>query len=154
MRMDCDATRSGAMQAAADAMADDIRGQGGCDGSAASAAGDELSAPCNRGKCRETRLTARRLQCSCEVLAPEANLKIAERGEDKADAQQGARLKAARHFPQIRKHCTRNDTVLNSTVHATTPQAVYTAHAAVGSVSPPYREHSTHRDVNTHHTGM
>jgi hypothetical protein len=31
MRMDCDATRSGAMQAAADALADDIRGQGGCD---------------------------------------------------------------------------------------------------------------------------
>jgi hypothetical protein len=88
--------------------------------SAASAAGDELSAPCNGGKCRETRLTARRLPCSCEVLAPEANLKIAERGEDKADAQQGARLKAARHFPQIHKHCTRNGTVLNSTAYRTT----------------------------------
>ena len=36
MRMDCDATQSGAtqsgaMQAAADDMTDDIRGQGGCD---------------------------------------------------------------------------------------------------------------------------
>jgi hypothetical protein len=46
------------------------------------------------------------LPCSCEVLASEANLKIAERGEDKADARQGARLKAARHFPHIHKHCT------------------------------------------------
>ena len=78
--------------------------------SATSAAGDELNAPCNRGKCRETRLTARRLPCSCEGLASEANLKIAERGEDKADAQQGTRLKAARHFPQIRKHCIRHAT--------------------------------------------
>jgi hypothetical protein len=66
--------------------------------SAASEAGDELSATCNRGKCRETRLTARRLPCSCKGLAPEANLKIAERGEDKADAQQGARLKSLPAF--------------------------------------------------------
>ena len=58
--------------------------------SAASEAGDELSAPCNGGKCRETRLTARRLPCSCEGLASEANLKIAERGEDKADVRQAS----------------------------------------------------------------
>ena len=31
-----------------------------------------------------------RLPCSCEELASEANLKIAERGEDKADAQQAS----------------------------------------------------------------
>jgi hypothetical protein len=48
------------------------------------------------------------LPCSCEGLASEANLKIAERGEDKADARQGTRLKAARHFPHIHKHCIRH----------------------------------------------
>ena len=40
---------------------------------------------------------------SCEGLVPEGNLMIVERYEDKADAQQATRLKAARHFPQIRK---------------------------------------------------
>ena len=56
---------------------------------------------------------------SCEGLVPEGNLMIVERYEDKTDAQQGARLKAARHFPQIRKHCIRHGTVLNSTAYGT-----------------------------------
>ena len=43
----------------------------------------------------------------CEGLAPEGNLVIVERCEDKTDAQQATRLKAARHFPQIRKHTER-----------------------------------------------
>ena len=37
---------------------------------------------------------------------------IVERYEDKTDAQQATRLKAARHFPQIRKHCIRHSTAL------------------------------------------
>ena len=45
---------------------------------------------------------------SCEGLVPEGNLMIVERCEDKTDAQQGTRLKAARHFPQIRKHTERH----------------------------------------------
>ena len=45
---------------------------------------------------------------SCEGLAPDDNLAIVERCEDKADAQQATRLKAARHFPQIRKHTERH----------------------------------------------
>ena len=40
------------------------------------------SATCNGGKCRETRRTAGRWRCSRDGLAPEANLKIAERCED------------------------------------------------------------------------
>ena len=108
--------------------------------SATSAAGDELNAPCNRGKCRETRLTARRLPCSCEGLASEANLKIAERGEDKADARQGTRLKSAApcgpfgarpsasgnliasrqaHFPAFSAHSQALHTALNSTAYST-----------------------------------
>ena len=84
--------------------------------SAASEAGDELSATCNRGKCRETRLTARRLPCSCKGLAPEANLKIAERGEDKADARQGTRLKS---LPAFSAHSQALHTALNSTAYST-----------------------------------
>ena len=61
-------------------------------------------ASCNRGKCRETRRTARGWRCSREELAAEGNLPIAERGEGKADAPQAAGLNAARHFPQIRRH--------------------------------------------------
>ena len=49
-----------------------------------------------------------KMACSCEGLVPEGNLVIVERCEDKADAQQATRLKAARHFPQIRKHCIRH----------------------------------------------
>ena len=45
-----------------------------------------------------------KMACSCEGLVPEGNLVIVERCEDKADAQQATRLKAARHFPQISKH--------------------------------------------------
>ena len=46
---------------------------------------------------------------------------IVERYEDKADAQQATRLKAARHFPQIRKHCIRHSTALSSCgTHTTT----------------------------------
>ena len=45
---------------------------------------------------------------SCEGLVPEGNLMIVERYEDKTDAQQATRLKAARHFPQIRKHTERH----------------------------------------------
>ena len=37
---------------------------------------------------------------------------IVEWYEDKTDAQQATRLKAARHFPQIRKHCIRHSTAL------------------------------------------
>ena len=48
-----------------------------------------------------------KMACSCEGLVPEGNLVIVERCEDKADAQQATRLKAARHFPQIRKHTER-----------------------------------------------
>ena len=70
----------------------------------------------------------------CEGLAPEGNLLIVERYEDKTDAQQATRLKArmlahpsgsaspnlpsaslrriSRHFPQIRKHCIRHSTAL------------------------------------------
>ena len=33
--------------------------------------------------------------------------------EDKADAQQATRLKAARHFPQIRKHCSERTLAIN-----------------------------------------
>ena len=61
-------------------------------------------ASCNRGKCRDTRRTARGWRCSREELAAEGNLTIAERGEGKADAPQAAGLNAARHFPQIRRH--------------------------------------------------
>ena len=50
---------------------------------------------------------------SCEGLAPDDNLAIVERCEDKADAQQAMRLKAARHFPQIRKHCIRRHQVIS-----------------------------------------
>ena len=49
---------------------------------------------------------------SCEGLAPEGNLAIVERCEDKADAQQATRLKAARHFPRLDKHCIRHATTL------------------------------------------
>ena len=42
-----------------------------------------------------------------ETDAPEGNLVIVERYEDKADAQQATRLKAARHFPRLDKHCIR-----------------------------------------------
>ena len=45
---------------------------------------------------------------SCEGLVPEGNLMIVERYEDKTDAQQATRLKAARHFPQISKHSRRH----------------------------------------------
>ena len=45
---------------------------------------------------------------SCEGLVPEGNLMIVERHEDKTDAQQATRLKAARHFLQIRKHTERH----------------------------------------------
>ena len=61
-------------------------------------------ASCNRGKCRDTRRTARGWRCSREELAADGNLTIAERGEGKADAPQAAGLNAARQFPQIRKH--------------------------------------------------
>ena len=57
------------------------------------------SATCNGGKCREARREAWRWRCSREELAPEGNLVIVERGEDKADAPQASRLNAARHFP-------------------------------------------------------
>ena len=49
-----------------------------------------------------------KMACSCEGLVPEGNLVIVERCEDKADAQQATRLKAARHFPQISKHSRRH----------------------------------------------
>ena len=49
---------------------------------------------------------------SCEGLAPDDNLAIVERCEDKADAQQATRLKAARHFPRLDKHCIRHSTTL------------------------------------------
>ena len=58
---------------------------------------------------------------SCEGLAPDDNLAIVERCEDKADAQQATRLKAARHFPQIRKHTERH-TAQRCRVAAHTPQ--------------------------------
>ena len=38
---------------------------------------------------------------------------IVERYEDKADAQQATRLKAARHFPQIRKQCSERTLATN-----------------------------------------
>ena len=68
------------------------------------------SATCNGGKCREARREAWRWRCSREELAPEGNLVIVERGEDKADAPQASRPNAARHFTQIRKHSRRNTT--------------------------------------------
>ena len=57
---------------------------------------------------------------SCEGLVPEGNLMIVERYEDKTDAQQGARLKAARHFPQIRKHTERHTAQRCGATHTTT----------------------------------
>ena len=83
------------------------------------------TAPAERG-CDEvppTRLVQRRempgnkadgakMARSCEGLVPEGNLMIVERYEDKADAQQATRLKAARHFPRLDKHCIRHSTTL------------------------------------------
>ena len=44
---------------------------------------------------------------------------IVERYEDKADAQQATRLKAARHFPRLDKHCIQHSTTLWSNTHTT-----------------------------------
>ena len=64
------------------------------------------------------------MACSCEGLVPEGNLVIVERYEDKADAQQAARLKAARHFP-----------LFTSTAHAT----LATQHCTANSKQTPHR---------------
>ena len=89
-----------------------------------------------------------KMACSCEGLVPEGNLVIVERYEDKADAQQATRLKAARHFPQIRKHCSERTLATNyapksadacapfgfgfakSASASTDPQTLGTAHLA------------------------
>ena len=95
------------------------------------------SATCNGGKCREARREAWRWRCSREELAPDGNLLIAERCEDKADAPQASRLNAARHFPQISRHTRRYTTQCHthSRRHTTQRHPRMAAHYT----TPPHR---------------
>ena len=55
--------------------------------------------------------------------------------EDKADAQQATRLKAARHFPQIHKHCIRNPASLK-------PSPLFVPGVRLGRYCPRTEQHS------------